>query len=111
MILNDYCVGMIRQFQDSYYNSCYQSTVWGYTAPDFTKVALAYGIESFSISKTEEIEAGLSKMWDKVDEPYLLNVSIDLHTNVYPKMMFGSPITEMEPIENNYFVSKSKKDQ
>lgn len=88
---------MIRQFQDSYFDSCYQSTVWGYNAPDFAKVALAYGIVSFSISKPEEIDTGLSKLWEDPTQPFLLEVSLDIHTNVFPKMMFGSPITEMEP--------------
>ncbi|MFA5329303.1 MAG: thiamine pyrophosphate-binding protein [Prolixibacteraceae bacterium] len=97
VILNNHCLGMIRQFQDSYFDSCYQSTVWGYNAPDFTKVALAYGIESFSISKPEEIEVGLSKLWEDPTQPFLLEVSMDIHTNVFPKTMFGSPITEMEP--------------
>jgi len=46
VILNNHCLGMIRQFQDSYFDSCYQSTVCGYNAPAFTKVALAYGIDS-----------------------------------------------------------------
>jgi len=97
VILNNHCLGMIRQFQDSYFDSCYQSTVWGYNAPDFTKVALAYGIESFSISKPEEIETGLAKLWEDPTQPFLLEVSMDIHTNVFPKMMFGSPITKMDP--------------
>lgn len=97
VILNNHCLGMIRQFQDAYFDSCYQSTVWGYNAPDFTKVALAYGIESFSINKPEEAETGLAKLWEDPTQPFLLEVSMDIHTNVFPKMMFGSPITEMEP--------------
>ena len=97
VILNNHCLGMIRQFQDSYFDSCYQSTVWGYNAPDFTKIALAYGIESYSISKTEEIGTGLMKLWEDPTQPFLLEVSMDIHTNVFPKMMFGSPITKMEP--------------
>ncbi len=98
VILNNHCLGMIRQFQDAYFDSCYQSTVWGYNTPDFTKVALAYGVESFSISKPEEIETGLAKLWEDPDLPYLLEVSMDIHTNVFPKTMFGSPLTKMEPI-------------
>ncbi|MCX6325451.1 MAG: thiamine pyrophosphate-binding protein [Bacteroidia bacterium] len=98
VILNNHCLGMIRQFQDSYFDSCYQSTVWGYNAPDFAKVALAYGIDSFSISKMEEIENGLAKLWANPVQPFLLEVSLDIHTNVFPKMMFGSPITKMEPV-------------
>jgi acetolactate synthase-1/2/3 large subunit len=97
VILNNHCLGMIRQFQDSYFDSCYQSTVWGYNTPDFAKVALAYSIESFLISKPEEIETGLAKLWEYPTQPFLLEVSLDIHTNVYPKAMFGSQITKMEP--------------
>ncbi len=98
IILNNHCLGMIRQFQDAYFDSCYQSTVWGYNAPDFEKVAIAYGIGAYSISEPEEIENGLSLLWANPLSPFLLNVNIDVHTNVYPKMMFGSPITKMEPL-------------
>lgn len=97
VILNNHCLGMIRQFQDAYFDSCYQSTVWGYNAPDFTKVALAYGIDSYLISKPEDVDTGLAKLWEDPKQPFLLEISLDIHTNVFPKMMFGSPITEMEP--------------
>jgi acetolactate synthase-1/2/3 large subunit len=60
-------------------------------------VASAYDIESFSIKLPEEIESGLEKLWKNPSKPFLLEVSIDVHTNVFPKMMFGSPITVMEP--------------
>ena len=97
VIINNHCLGMIRQFQDAYFDSCYQSTVNGYNTPDFEKVANAYEIDAFSISAPEEIEDGLKRLWEKPDQPFLLNVNLDIHTNVYPKMMFGSPITKMEP--------------
>ena len=97
VILNNHCLGMIRQFQDSYFESRYQSTVWGYSAPDFTAIARAYGIDSFSIEKEEDINIGLNRMWEDANAPFLLNVNINIHTNVYPKMLFGSPLTEMEP--------------
>eukprot|EP01137_Pigoraptor_chileana_P016057 Opistho-2@72548 len=46
IVLNNKSLGMIRQFQDSYFESRYQSTYWGYSAPDFEKVSVAYGIEA-----------------------------------------------------------------
>ena len=97
VILNNHCLGMIRQFQDSYFESRYQSTVWGYSAPNFTAIAHAYGIESFSIEEEEEVSIGLDRMWKDANAPFLLNVNINIHTNVYPKMLFGSPLTKMEP--------------
>jgi len=101
VIINNHCLGMIRQFQDAYFDSCYQSTVNGYNTPDFEKVAKAYEIDAFTISSPDQIEEGLTRLWENPDQPFLLNVSLDIHTNVYPKMMFGSPITEMEPNINN----------
>ena len=49
IVLNNNCLGMIRQFQDSYFGSRYQSTYWGYSSPDFEKIGKAYGIDSISI--------------------------------------------------------------
>ncbi len=97
IVINNQSLGMIRQFQDSYFESKHQSTVWGYSAPDFSKVATAYNISSFSVEKEEQIEEGLKQMWEQANAPFLLQVMIDMNTNVYPKIAFGKPITEMEP--------------
>jgi acetolactate synthase-1/2/3 large subunit len=88
---------MIRQFQDSYFDGRHQSTVWGYSAPDFEKIANAYGIDSYTIHLESEIDLGIEKLWGDDLKPFLLQVSIDAKTNVYPKIAFGRPITDMEP--------------
>lgn len=98
IILNNHCLGMIRQFQDSYFDSQYTSTVWGYSAPDFVAVANAYGIKALRIEKENQLNIAFTKMWKDPNEPFLLDVSLDVHTNVYPKMLFGSPLTEMDPL-------------
>jgi len=97
VIMNNHCLGMIRQFQDSYFDSNYTSTVWGYSAPNFVAVANAYGIAASAIEHAEQIKDALQKMWADPNEPYLLEISLNIHTNVYPKMLFGNPITNMEP--------------
>jgi acetolactate synthase-1/2/3 large subunit len=99
VVLNNKNLGMIRQFQDSYFDSRYQSTYWGYSAPDFEKVAKAYEINSITINTEEEIEDASKWMWndENADKPVLLQVMIDPYTNTYPKIAFGRPITEMEP--------------
>ena len=96
IVLNNHCLGMIRQFQDSYFESAYQSTVWGYGAPNFVAVAQAYGIDACSVSNENDIENALQKCWKNINEPFLLNIELDVHTNVYPKMLFGKPLTELE---------------
>ncbi len=98
IILNNKCLGMIRQFQDAYFDSCYQSTVWGYSVPDFAAVAEAYGISALTIDKPEQIPGALKSLWEDPDKPILLNVIIDVFTNAFPKMAFGMPITRMEPL-------------
>jgi acetolactate synthase-1/2/3 large subunit len=97
VIVNNHCHGMVRQFQQSYFNEQYQSTLWGYDAPDFVKVAQAFGIRGFRVPDETQINDGLSFLWEDRDEPVLLELSVDTMTNVYPKIAFGLPLTEMEP--------------
>jgi acetolactate synthase-1/2/3 large subunit len=99
VVLNNNSLGMIRQFQDNYFESRYQSTYWGYSAPDFAKVATAYGIESKTIVNAEDILEAIEWLWSDENsfKPQLLQVMIDPQTNTYPKIAFGRPITEMEP--------------
>jgi acetolactate synthase-1/2/3 large subunit len=97
VVLNNRCHGMVRQFQQSYFDSRYQSTLWGYSTPDFAKVAAAYGLESRQIQSSGEVAEALHWLWSVPQSPMLLEVSIESSANVYPKMAFGRPITEMEP--------------
>lgn len=97
VIINNRCHGMVRQFQESYFEARYQSTLWGYDAPDFAKVGSAYGIPSHTITETEEVGGGIRLLWEDPDKPALLQVMVDTYANAYPKIAFGRPITEMEP--------------
>jgi acetolactate synthase-1/2/3 large subunit len=97
VIINNNSYGMVRQFQQSYFNDRYPSTYWGYSAPDFSKVALAYGIRSATIKDPTEISTGLARLWENPSEPFLLQVQIETQANAYPKIAFGYPLTQMEP--------------
>ncbi len=97
VILNNRCHGMVRQFQQSYFDERYQSTLWGYNAPDYAKVAVAYGLPGHTVSQEADVPAALQWLWEKPDEPALLQVMVDTFINAYPKIAFGKPITEMEP--------------
>ncbi len=98
VVLNNKCYGMVRQFQQSYFNERYQSTYWGYSAPDFARVAQAYGIDSRTVDSPGEAQTALEVMWLDPEAPFLLQVMIDPFANAYPKIAFGHPITEMEPL-------------
>ncbi len=97
IVLNNRCYGMVRQFQQSYFHERYQSTYWGYSTPDFCRVAQGYGIDACAIGKPEEVQRGLDQMWNDPSAPFLAEVAIDTFANAYPKIAFGLPMTEMEP--------------
>ena len=97
VVLNNQSLGMVRQFQQSYFEERYQSTYWGYSAPDFSQLAEAYGISSATVRQSAELPVAFEKMWEDSTSPFLLHVMIDPMTNAYPKIAFGRPITEMEP--------------
>ena len=97
VILNNRAHGMVRQFQESYFGGRYQSTYWGYSAPDFVAVAAAFGIGAGRADDEDELDEAISSMWRDPEAPYLLEVAIDTAANAYPKIAFGHPISEMEP--------------
>ena len=98
VVLNNRCYGMVRQFQQTYFEERYQSSIWGYSAPDLARVAQAYGIESATVSAPADVPDALKRMWAEPSAPYLLQVMLDTFANTYPKIAFGRPITEMEPL-------------
>jgi acetolactate synthase-1/2/3 large subunit len=98
VVINNGCHGMVRQFQESYFESNYQSTLWGYSAPDFERVAEAYGLEARRLAEPDDVAAAIEWLQSTQDRPALLDVKIDTYANAYPKIAFGRPMTEMEPL-------------
>lgn len=97
VVVNNQSLGMIRQFQDSYFESRHQSTVWGYSAPDFAKVADAYGIAGRKVETPNDLAGALKWLLTNPETPQLLDVQIARQTNAWPKIAFGRPLNEMEP--------------
>lgn len=100
IIMHNNAYGMVRQFQDSYFGGRYQSTVWGYSAPDFTRIASAYGIAARTVAQPDEVPDAVRWLWQDPKEPCLLQVMVDQSLNAYPKIAFGRPMTDMEPHVN-----------
>ncbi|MDO8468851.1 MAG: thiamine pyrophosphate-binding protein [Candidatus Peribacter sp.] len=100
IIMHNDSYGMVRQFQDSYFEGRYQSTVWGYSAPDFTRIASAYGIAARTVVESGEVPDAVRWLWQEPTEPCLLQVMVDQSLNAYPKIAFGRPMTDMEPHVN-----------
>ncbi len=97
VIVNNKSLGMVRQFQEAYFESRLQSTVWGYSAPDFVAIAEAYGISAHRVERTEDLDERMTWLGSSESEPALLEMCVDPKANAYPKTVFGKPLTEMEP--------------
>lgn len=94
IVLNNDALGMIRHFQEMYFDGRYFQTKpeGGYTAPDFARIAEAYGIRG------RRVGADKADFALRDDEPELLEVLIDEDTYVFPKLEFGKPNQDQEPL-------------
>lgn len=97
LILDNQCHGMVRQFQQSYFHSRYHSTSWGYSAPDFAAVSTAYRLPAMTVAEADALPAALEFFWRDPAEACVLVARIAMEGNVYPKIAFGYPLTQMEP--------------
>lgn len=97
VVFDNKCLGMVRQFQDEYFEGRHQSTVWGYGSPDFVAVANAFGIDARGVSAPGELDEALDWLARSTGRPALLHVVLSRSTLVRPKVSFGRPIYEMDP--------------
>ncbi|CAM4332555.1 thiamine pyrophosphate-binding protein [Paenibacillus alkaliterrae] len=95
-VMNNYNLGMVRQFQDVYFQGRQQSSLVGYSCPDFIKVARAYGIRSYHISGMDQAER-IIKNALAYKGPVLVHVPLDAHAVVHPKLNVNKPIEDMSP--------------
>jgi acetolactate synthase-1/2/3 large subunit len=92
LILNNEFLGMVRQWQDLFFDKRYSSTEM--VNPDFQIIAKGYGIESNKVTEREKLE-------DAVDEfvnhkgSYLLEVLVGKENNVFPMMPTGASVSEI----------------
>ena len=97
VVLDNGAHGMVRQFQESYLDGRYQSTVWGYSAPDFVAVAAAYGIPGAAGRPSPTRSRTRSPRCGPPTARTCSRWRSTMEANAYPKIAFGYPISEMEP--------------
>lgn len=91
-ILNNGCLGMVRQWQELFFAKRYSSTIL--ENPDFVKIAEAYGALGIRISKPKDVAPAIEKaIASKL--PAVLDFQVDCAENVFPMVPAGSPISEM----------------
>ncbi|WP_420470631.1 acetolactate synthase 2 catalytic subunit [Brevundimonas sp. FT23042] len=93
LLLDNSSLGLVRQWQELFFDGNY-SEIDLSDNPDFVKVAEAFGIEAFRISRREEVEAGIARLL-AADGPCLAHVIIDPRENVWPLVPPGKNNAEM----------------
>ncbi len=95
-IMNNDCYGIIKQFQDSYFDSRYTATeTQDYSVPDFVELAKVYGIKSIHATKNNYKE--VIRLALQEEDSILVNVIIDREQKLTPKLEFGNPLEDMSP--------------
>ena len=93
VILNNRFLGMVRQWQELFYGKRYAATCMD-CAPDFVKLAEAYGAAGLRAEKPAEVEAVLAQGLAMAG-PVIMDFSVEAEEGVYPMVPAGAPITEM----------------
>ena len=91
LILNNEFLGMVRQWQQLFFDKRYAETV--IESPDFVKLADAYGVKGKSISAREDLESSLKEMIHS-KESFLLEVMVEKEGNVFPMVPTGASVSE-----------------
>ncbi len=93
VLLNNGCHGMVRQWQDLFYEGRYSASLLG-KMPDFVKLADAYGVLGLRALKPSEVESVL-KQGLKHKGPVLMDIHTDPYENCYPMIPAGGAQHEM----------------
>jgi len=92
-ILNNSCLGMVRQWQELFYDKKYSHTILD-NNPDFVKIAEAYGAKGLRITHRKDVEGALKEAI-KTDAPFVLDFRVAPEENVFPMVPAGASLTEM----------------
>lgn len=92
IIMNNNFLGMVRQWQELFYNQRYSSTPL--VNPDFTTIASAYGIKSRLVNEREELDGAIGEMLAD-DKSFLLIVNVDMKELIYPMIPAGGSVTNI----------------
>lgn len=92
-ILNNGYLGMVRQWQERFYDNVYAHTDI-MVAPDFVKLAEAYGAVGLRATTTSEVEPTIRKALE-IDGPVIIDFVVEREEGVYPMVPAGASLTNM----------------
>ena len=94
IILNNGYMGMVRQWQEMFYESRYSQSYFD-SLPDFVKLAEAYGGTGLRVDRLEELDGALDKALNLNDQFVIVDVAISKEENVFPMVPAGAALNEM----------------
>jgi len=92
VLLNNFSLGMVRQFQDDFYGGV-RSQVDLTHMPDFVKLAEAYGLPAVRVEKFTDIAPAMDAA-ERTKGPFLIDFRIDPEANVYPIVPLGKSLND-----------------
>ena len=92
VVLNNHYLGMVRQWQELFFERRYASTVM--VNPDFVKIAEGYYLKARRVEKREELAEAVSEMIAS-KEPYFLEVRVEKEDNVFPMTPSGASVSDI----------------
>jgi acetolactate synthase-1/2/3 large subunit len=92
VLLNNFSLGMVRQFQDDFYGGV-RSQVDLTHMPDFVKLAEAYGLPAVRVDKLSDVGPSFDAA-ERTKGPFLIDFRIDPEANVYPIVPLGKGLNE-----------------
>jgi len=104
-VVNNGYLGMVRQWQEFFYEKNYQSTPL--RSPDFVKLAAAHGIEGRAVGKRSEVLPAVEAARGHKG-PYVINFLVEKEDSVYPMIPAGSALHEMIRRPENPLVETGK---
>jgi acetolactate synthase-1/2/3 large subunit len=106
-VLNNQYLGMVRQWQELFFNERYSHTYLN-VVPDFVKVAEAYGAAGFRATKPSEVRPVLAEAF-KIKKPVFMDFVCDWKEKVYPMVPAGASLDEMLFLEKESKAEKKLK--
>lgn len=92
VVLNNEFLGMVRQWQQLFFDKRYASTTM--KNPDFCKIAEAYSIDNQKVTKREELKEAVTKMIASKDS-FFLEVMVEKEDNVFPMIPTGASVSDI----------------
>ena len=92
VVLNNDFLGMVRQWQQLFFDKRYASTEM--VNPDFVKIAEGYYLKAKRVTERKDLANAVEEMI-KSDEPYFLEVVVEKEGNVFPMIPTGSSVSEI----------------